>query len=172
MKSFATILGHLEAILDPLAAILGPLGVILGFLGAILSCLEATLVPSGYFLAPLWTILAPLKAALRPLRLHLGCISGHLVPIWNLIGLPERPFNPISGRTLQPLLLTTSVCDQKRCNLRLLDPHGPLIIPTFMIAFLPFLDSCQQFFHRVFGYFLWHSICFEVLFCNHAVYSL
>ena len=76
MRSFAAILGHLEAILGPLAAILGPLGVILGFLGATLSCLEATLVPAGLFLAPLWTILAPLKAALRPLRLHLVSIWG------------------------------------------------------------------------------------------------
>ena len=120
-----------------MAAILGPLGVILGFLGAMLSCLQATLVPSGLFLAPLWTILAPIKAALRPLRPHLGCIWGHLVPIWNLVGLPKRPFNPIPGHIL---LLTTYACDEKRCSLRLLDPHGPLIISALFDRILAFLE--------------------------------
>ena len=57
--------------------------------------------------------------------------------IWNLIGLPKRPFNPISGHAR---LLTTYVCDEKRCSLRLLDSHGPLIISALFDRILAFLE--------------------------------
>ena len=134
-------------ILGPLAAILGPLGVILGSLGAILSCLEASLVPSGLFLVPLWTILASLKAALRPLRLHLGCIWGHLVPIWNPL-VSQASFQS----NFMPHSASNDIClRSERCSLRLLDPHGSLIIAALFDRILAFLG----FVSAVFSSSLW-----------------
>ena len=135
MMSLAAISGHLEAILHPLAAILGPLGVILGFLGAMLSCLQATLVPSGLFLAPLWTILAPLKAALHRLKapswVCLGPSDTHLEPHWS----PQASFqsNFMLHSASNDIILSS-----KRCSLRLLAPHGPLIIATLFDRILAF----------------------------------
>ena len=58
-----------------------------------------------------------------------------------IIILPKRPLSPISGHIM---LLTTYVSDEKRCSLRLVDPHGPLIIAALfdrILAFLGFVSA-------------------------------
>ena len=70
-----------------------------------------------------WSHLGSSWSHFGPSGGHLGLSWGHLELswghlelswggiIWNLIGLPKRPFNQISGHML---LLTTYACDEKR----------------------------------------------------------